>query len=96
MATVTVENVTAHVTTEGPTEEVRFKSDSPRVSFALYFEGDERGKVLHGDQFRLELIKTSDGGDAADAVAEAEIKSITETAKASVEARRAAGRKSRK
>ena len=96
MATHTIEEVTAHVTIEGPVEEVRFKSDSPRVSFALFFEGDERGKILHGDRFRLEFIKTSSGDEAADAIAEAEIASITETAKANVEQRRASGRRSRK
>jgi hypothetical protein len=96
MATVTVDNIRAHVIVEGPVEEVRFKSDKPRVSFALYFEGDERGKILHGDTFRLELIKTSSGDEAASAVAAAEIESITKTAEANVEARRSAGRKLRK
>lgn len=96
MATITVENVRASVTTEGPVEEVRFKSDGPRLSFAMFFEGDERGKVLHGDTFRLELIKTSAGDEGASALAEAEIASITQTAEAAVEARRAAGKKSLK
>lgn len=96
---ISVENVRASVTIEGPVEEVRFASTDekgPRLRFAMYFEGDERGKILHGDVFRLDLVKTLGGDEAANALAEAEIKSITETAKAAVESRRAKGRAARK
>ena len=96
MAIISIDNVKISATEDGPVQELRFKGDDPRVQFSMHFEGDERGKLLHGDTVRIDIVKTSSNADAVSALAEAEIKSIKATAEAAVEERRSAGKKAKK